>query len=118
MNLKDYMAFCDQWLAAWTGNRPDYLLSFYSENAYYQDPAYFKGLRGHQEILAYFTKLLAKNPDWRWEREEIFASEKGFILKWRASISGKKIIYGLDIVEVINDKITRNEVYFDTALLR
>ncbi|HAZ13154.1 MAG: hypothetical protein A2X86_20840 [Bdellovibrionales bacterium GWA2_49_15] len=116
MNSK-YLEFCQRWLAAWTGNRPEHLLSFYSADAYYQDPARPNGLKGHQEILPYFVKLLAKNPDWRWECEEIIPTEKGFTLKWCAHIPGKKLIHGVDIVEVISDKITRNEVYFDTAAL-
>ncbi|MBI2519719.1 MAG: nuclear transport factor 2 family protein [Bdellovibrio sp.] len=103
---------------AWSGNRPDFLLSFYSENAYYQDPAHPNGLRGHHEILSYFKKLLAKNPNWRWECQEIFSTEKGFTLKWCAHIPGLNPIIGLDIVEITDNQITRNEVYFDTALMR
>src|SRR5690606_14488671 len=29
--------FLDDWLAAWTGNRPDALIGFYAPDVYYQD---------------------------------------------------------------------------------
>lgn len=32
-------AFAERWLPAWSGNRPELLVSFYSEDAFYADPA-------------------------------------------------------------------------------
>jgi hypothetical protein len=116
---KSYEKFCDEWLAAWTGNSPDRLREFYSSDAFYRDPAKPQGLRG-DELLPYFKKLLAKNPDWVWERVEVLPVEKGFCLKWKASIPmAEKTIHetGLDIVEMKDGKITRNEVYFDSLAL-
>ncbi len=112
--------FCNDWLKSWTGNKPETLLSFYSEDAYYQDPANPQGLIGFSQILPYFKKLLAANPNWKWEREELFPTEKGFVLKWKARIPvGSEIVEekGIDIVELKNDHICRNEVYFDRAKL-
>ena len=74
--LKGYMAFCDQWLAAWTEIGQTTFYHFILRMLIIKTPSISTGLRVHQEILVYFTKLLAKNPDWRWEREEIFVSEK------------------------------------------
>ncbi|MGE5544385.1 MAG: nuclear transport factor 2 family protein, partial [Bacillota bacterium] len=105
----------------WTGNNPEKLIDYYSRDAFYSDPANKGGLKGYEQLMAYFRKLLAANPGWKWEVVEIFPTEKGFTLKWKATIpigSEQVIEYGLDIVEVENGKITRNEVYFDrTALL-
>ncbi len=112
--------FCSLWLPAWTGNKPEKLINFYDSNAYYSDPTIPKGLKGHDKILPYFRKLLEHNPNWRWTTEEIFLGEKGFTLKWKAVIPVRNtevIEYGMDIVELIDDKITRNEVYFDTLNL-
>jgi steroid delta-isomerase-like uncharacterized protein len=117
----DLTRFCNQWLAAWTGNQPEKLISFYSEDAFYSDPANSGGLRGHSEILPYFQKLLAKNPDWIWKALEIIPTEKGFTLKWRAAVPVKEKtlqLVGLDIVELRDGKIMRNEVYFDPTSLR
>jgi hypothetical protein len=114
--LVDWMPFCREWLGSWTGNRPAALLDFYTEDAFYLDPAYPGGLSGHRELSKYFEKLLSRNPDWKWEAIETFNTEKGFTLKWKATIPVKDThltIQGLDIVEMRDDKISRNEVYFD-----
>ena len=70
--------------------------------------------------MAYFTKFLSPYPDWKYEQVEIFPTENGFTLKWKVSLpinNDTVVEYGVDIVEIANDKIIRNEVYFDTASL-
>lgn len=112
--------FIDEWLASWTGNQPEKLMTYYAEDAYYQDPARPQGLRGHSEMLPYFRKLLAVNPNWVWRAVELIPTSKGFTLKWKATIPvGDRTVeeLGLDIVEIDNDLITRNEVYFDRVHL-
>lgn len=112
------LEFCRQWLPAWTGNNPDLLLDFYAENAFYSDPANPDGIQGQDQLREYFIKLLAANPDWVWEPLEVFPTLHGFTLKWRAVIPvGKKklVEHGMDIVELDDGKITRNEVYFDRS---
>ncbi len=120
MNRSDHESFCDRWLAAWTGNRPGALLQFYSRDAFYSDPTVKQGLRGHDAILPYLTKLLRNNPEWRWTREELYPADKGFVLKWKAAIPVREreiVEYGMDIVEIADGVITRNEVYFDPRAL-
>ncbi len=117
MNSDEAKNFCDAWLSSWTGNNPEKVLEFYSSDAFYLDPTVKTGIKGHEQLLKYLTKLLKGNPDWKWTREELFPTEKGFTLKWKAEIPvlDKVIIeYGMDIVEIENGKIIRNEVYFDT----
>ncbi|MFO1519543.1 MAG: nuclear transport factor 2 family protein [bacterium] len=121
MNPQQKISFCRQWLAAWTGNNPQHLLSFYGPHAFYRDPARPDGVKGQEALKVYFEKLLAKNPDWVWEMEEVFSTEKGFTLKWKATVpfGGKNVVFfGLDIVEMEGEKITRNEVYFDPSPLK
>ncbi len=118
MELKKAKEFCEQWLAAWTGNRPEYLISFYSDEAFYSDPYIPQGLKGKVQLLGYFRKLISINPNWKYEHIEIFPTKNGFTLKWKLSIpiNNETVVdYGVDIVEISNDKIIRNEVYFDTA---
>ena len=115
----DLKYFCDEWLNAWTGNKPEHLRSFYSDDAFYRDPVLPKGVSG-ADLLPYFKKLLAKNPRWIWTAVELLPTPTGFCLKWKAEIPvGETAIYeiGLDIVDVHDGKIVRNEVYFNTALL-
>lgn len=111
----------DRWLAAWTsegdGTRADLLLSFYTDDCYYSDPYARNGISGKEDLGKYFARLLSKNPYWRWEALEIIPTAKGCVLKWRAVIpvKGKSLIEtGLDIIEIKEGLIARNEVYFDT----
>jgi len=122
MDKNEAIDFCSQWLSAWSGNDPEKLIGFYTENALYSDPANKVPLKGHHQIFPYFKKLLAANPDWQWEAVEVFPTLGGFTLKWKATIpvKGATIIeFGLDIVEIETGRIARNEVFFDrTELLR
>ncbi|TFG04521.1 MAG: nuclear transport factor 2 family protein [Promethearchaeota archaeon] len=120
MQKRKLEQFCREWLNAWTGNKPEELIQFYAEDGYYQDPANSEGIRGRSDMLIYFRKLLAKNPDWKWNLDELYPTPKGFILKWNAKIPvGKDLVNakGMDIVELRGDKITKNEVYFDRTPL-
>ncbi|MFW9926882.1 MAG: nuclear transport factor 2 family protein [Candidatus Thorarchaeota archaeon] len=120
MNKDELFEFSIEWLAAWTGNQPEKLLTFYHEDALYIDPANKEGLKGHHEIRKYFEKLLAVYHDWTWEPIEVFPINTGAIVKWKCSIPvAHEIIneIGLDIVEIKDRLITRNEVYFDRTKL-
>ena len=120
MEREEILNFCGRWLRAWQGDRPGDLIEFYSDDALYIDPANKKRLKGRDQILPYFKKLLAANPNWKWESIEVFPTDLGFVAKWRATIPvGKEVIteYGMDIVEIERGKIRRNEVYFDRSSL-
>lgn len=117
MNKEEALEFSKRWLAAWTGNQPQKLLEFYHSNATYLDPARPQGLHGLVEIGQYFSRLLAKNPDWVWIPLEVRSYEHGFTLKWQAKLPGLDSFNGLDLVEIKDGKIIRNEVYFDTKNL-
>ncbi|TFG28159.1 nuclear transport factor 2 family protein [Candidatus Thorarchaeota archaeon] len=120
MNKEELTTFCTEWLEAWTGNDPDALISYYDENALYSDPAHRAGLKGKDEIRRYFIKLLDVYRYWKWTPVEIFPISSGAIVKWTCEIPvGPEVIHeiGLDIVEITNKKITRNEVFFDRTRL-
>jgi len=113
--------FAQRWLPAWTGNDPERLASFYSDDALYVDPGIPAGARGKAELLAYFRKLLAHNPNWVWTQLEAIPLEDGFLNKWLAKIQvGAKTleIVGVCLVQLnAAGKIRRNEVYFDRTEL-
>ena len=71
MSETEAKAFADRWLPAWTGNDPEGLVTFYSNDAVYSDPAVPNGVRGHDEILGYFHRLLARYPDWVWTNTRV-----------------------------------------------
>jgi len=121
MTEPEAKAFTSRWLPAWTGNRPEKLIEFYTEDAFYLDPAVPQGIRGRAALLAYFRKLLAKNPNWVWTNLEVmFPTASGFLNKWRATIPiGDQVIkcVGVCTVELRDGRISRNEVYFDRSPL-
>jgi len=113
-------AFADEWLPAWSGNRPERLASFYSEDAFYADPAIPQGVRGRDALLAYFRVLLARNPDWVWTHRGSIPLAGGFLNRWHASIPVADTsveVDGVCTVELRGGKIQRNEVFFDRSEL-
>ncbi len=113
--------FAEKWLPAWTGNNPELLAGFYSEDAFYLDPAIPQGIRGNHHLLAYFRKLLSVNPDWVWTQIEGIPLEDGFLNKWLAKIPVGPVtleVVGVCFVQLDDaGKIRRNEVYFDRSAL-
>jgi len=85
--------FASKWLPAWTGNNPEKLIAFYSDDAFYLDPGIPNGIKGRDDLFKYFQKLLNQNPYWIWTQIEPIPLEGGFLNKWLAKIPvGKKII--------------------------
>jgi hypothetical protein len=121
MTASEAREFAGQWLPAWTGNDPERLASFYSDDAFYLDPAIPEGVSGKPALLEYFRRLLAFNPEWVWTQIEGIPMEDGFLNKWHASIpvGGKTLdVVGVCFVQLDPaGKIRRNEVYFDRSEL-
>jgi len=111
--------FAEKWLPAWSGNNPELLLNFYSEDAFYLDPGIPDGVKGKTELLKYFRNLLANNPRWIWSQIEGIPMEDGFVNKWLANIPIGPVtldIVGICLVQLDSTgKIRRNEVYFDRS---
>ena len=82
MNKKEAREFASKWLPAWTGNEPERLAEFYSDDCFYLDPAIPSGVNGKAELLSYFKKLLSQNPNWIWTQIEPIPMEeiKGTVL--------------------------------------
>jgi len=109
--------FFKDWLKSWTGNTPEKLINFYTDDVFYLDPHLKEGVKGKEEFFQYLKKLLSKNPRWTWQLVEFSGAANKFYVKWACDIPMGQDIFktkGLDIVELRNDKIMRNEVYFDT----
>lgn len=120
--VEEARAFADRWLPAWTGNDPARLAAFYTEDAYYCDPAIPLGVRGHDELVAYFRKLLSQNPSWVWSHRSSIPIAHGFLNFWHASIpvGGRTVeADGVCTVQIRDGLIYSNQVFFDrSALLR
>ena len=112
--------FCRAWLPAWTGNRPERLLSYYSDDAFYSDPAVREGIVGREHLLNYFRKLLAAYPEWIWIHRRSLPVPDGFLNYWEARLNGAPDApswEGVCVVQIRGDLIYRNEVYLDRAAM-
>ena len=113
--------FAEKWLPAWSGNNPELLAGFYAEDAFYLDPGIPDGVKGKNNLLTYFRKLLSGNPHWIWTQIEGIPLEDGFLNKWLAKIPVGPVtleIVGVCFVQLDNvGLIRRNEVYFDRSRL-
>ncbi|MHA1770464.1 MAG: nuclear transport factor 2 family protein [Candidatus Thorarchaeota archaeon] len=120
MDKAELFEFCRKWLDAWTGNQPEALLEYYTDDAVYIDPANRDGLKGKDAIRRYFVKLLDVYRDWVWKPIDVFPTDRGMVVKWDCTIPiGTRIIdeTGMDLIELEDGKISRNEVYFDRTRL-
>jgi hypothetical protein len=113
-------AFASRWLPAWTGNDPERLASFYTEDCFYSDPAVPEGVQGKEALSRYFGALLARFPDWRWSNVRATPIRDGFLNHWHARIPvGSTVLEceGVCTVELRDGLIARNQVYFDRSEL-
>jgi hypothetical protein len=120
MNAEDSRCFAEKWLPAWSGNRPELLASFYTEDAFYSDPAIPDGLWGRASIEAYFVKLLAGNPEWVWTHRGSIPIQDGFLNLWHASIpvgERRVTVEGVCTVQLRDGLIYVNRVFFDCSEL-
>ena len=120
MNAEEAKDFASRWLPTWTGNDPELLTSFYTEDGFYSDERIREGVRGRAAILKYFEKLLAENPKWVWTHTGSIPIRDGFLNKWHASIPvGDKVIEatGVCTAQIRDGKIYSNEVFFDRSEL-
>ena len=120
MDPDNARSFAEKWLPAWTGNRPELLASFYAQDVVYSDPAIPDGVRGREALLAYFCKLLARNPEWVWVHRGSIPMEDGFLNLWRASIPvGSRTVEseGVCTVQLRDGLIYANHVFFDRSEL-
>jgi SnoaL-like protein len=112
--------FAARWLPAWTGNDPERLAAFYTDDAFYSDPGVREGVRGKEALLAYFRALLARFPDWTWTNTGATPMDGGFLNHWHATIPvGGTVIEcdGVCTVRLRDGLIERNEVFFDRSEL-
>jgi hypothetical protein len=120
LGVEDAKRFASSWLPAWTGNDPERLAAFYTDDAFYSDPAVPDGVRGKEALTAYFRALLGRFPDWEWTNTDVTPMEGGFLNHWHATIPlGLTVIEcdGVCTVGLRDGLIARNQVYFDRSEL-
>lgn len=121
MTSEQARRFASRWLPAWTGNDPERLAAFYTDDVFYRDPTVPAGVSGKPEFVRYLRRLLGNNPDWVWTQVEAIPMQDGFLNRWHAEIPlGDEVVScdGVCTVQMREQLIYRNEVYFDTHQLR
>jgi len=125
MTTEEAREFTNRWLPCWTGNKPEKLLEFYADDAFFLDPGRPAGIKGIDQLTTYFTRVLAHNPTWVWTQlEPMPLVDGGFANRLQARVPiGEKVVIECTALCFMkfNDagKIVRNEIYFDrTDLVR
>ncbi len=113
----------ERFLAAWNSQDVEAVVACYSADVAYRDPNTRGEVMGADAMRRYLRKLFAA---WRmhWTLKEVhaFADRSGAAVLWHASFrkAGEEQVVdaeGMDLVLMDGDRIKRNEVYFDRAVL-
>lgn len=117
MDLRTYNT---RWLQAWSDKDVDALLSFYAPTALYRDAESPDGIEGHDELRQYFSQIFAATPPARYETENLWPVEGGYVVRWLGTIEGPeefpRQVRGIGIVMLDGERIVLNEMYTHTLL--
>lgn len=123
MNTEQLERTISRFLEAWTAQDVDRVLDCYTEDLRYRDPNTRGEVLGREAMRRYLTKLFAA---WQmtWAKREFFElrGEEGVAFLWHATFrrpSGSLVIEadGMDLAILRGERLARNEVYFDRAVL-
>jgi ketosteroid isomerase-like protein len=116
----------DQRIAAWNSQDVEAVLDCYTEHLLYRDPNTRGEVKGRENMRRYLRKLFASwNMHWSLREVHPLAGVEGAAALWHASFrrgrrgDGGEVVEvdGMDLVLLEGERIFRNEVYFDRALL-
>ncbi len=108
---------------AWNRQDVEAVLERYTEDAVYRDPNTRGEVHGRDAMRRYLTALFSR---WqmRWATRDffLFGEADGVAVLWRATLqpkdSDRKVeVDGMDLLLMEGDRVKRNEVYFDRAVL-
>jgi ketosteroid isomerase-like protein len=123
MNHAEVVELAERFLAEWNSQEVERVAGIYTDDVSYRDPNTRGSVEGGDALRRYLTKLFQR---WEmtWSLREAFPllDEDGAAVLWRASLrpaggSDAVEVDGMDLVVVEGDRVARNEVYFDRALL-
>ncbi len=123
MDIAQVEAAANRLLSAWNSQDVEKVVATYTDDVTYIDPNTRGAVEGSDGMRRYLTKLFDR---WQmhWELREAFPlkDEDGAAILWHASFKatdGDETVEadGMDLVVMEGDRIKRNEVYFDRAIL-
>ncbi len=120
---RELEAVADRVLDAWNTQDVEAVVACYTDDLVYLDPNLDEPIRGGDAMRRYLTKLFDQ---WRmtWRAIEILplGDDDGAAVRWDATLTpaggGETVeATGLDLVILEDDRVARNEVFFDRAVL-
>ena len=123
MNTSAHYALQERLIEAWNSQDVEAVVGCYTDDLVYRDPNTRGPVEGADAMRRYLTKLFSR---WQmeWTPKEALPLEgvDGVVALWRASFrvpGGDEIVEadGMDLVLIEGDRVKRNEVYFDRAVL-
>jgi ketosteroid isomerase-like protein len=123
MNTATRDGLKDRLIEAWNEQDVDAVVNCYTEDLVYRDPNTRGPVEGADAMRRYLTKLFGR---WQmhWTVKETLSLDDadGVVGLWRASfrLPGREETVetdGMDLVLIVGDRVKRNEVYFDRAVL-
>jgi ketosteroid isomerase-like protein len=111
-----------RFLDAWNRQDVEAVLGCYTEDVRYRDPNTRGHVEGRDALRRYLTKLFSA---WQmtWAKRELFPLKAdGVAFLWRATFRqpGRDLVVeadGMDLAVLRGEQLSRNEVYFDRAVL-
>lgn len=123
MDSSQLAAFAERFLSAWNSQDVERVVACYSPDVVYRDPNTRGEVRGADALRRYLTKLFSTwQMTWSLRHGYPLAQENGAAVLWHATFrkkDGDQTVEadGMDFVLMQGERIQRNEVYFDRAVL-
>jgi ketosteroid isomerase-like protein len=123
MDNERFLSLSRTVLDAWNTQEVERVVACYTDDVAYRDPNTHGTVQGAEAMRRYLTKLFgAWTMHWSLRESHPLAHENGFALLWRATFrarGGRLTVEtdGMDLVLLEGDRIKRNDVYFDRAVL-
>jgi len=119
----DHIELAEQLLKSWNTQEVDRVVDCYTGDVRYRDPNTRGFVEGSDALRRYLTKLFDQW-DMHWTLREAFPlrDAEGAAVLWRATLAtkhggGEVVVDGMDLALTEGDRLRRNEVYFDRAVL-
>lgn len=121
-------AFAREWLGAWDSQDVDRILTFYTEDAFYEDvPTVENGwgvaLRGHQMIRESVAQTFEDISDLGFEFVSASGAGNRMVVEWIMTgthyrdYTGSFSVRGVSVVELAGDKVASVSDYYDAYQL-
>ena len=123
MTESELRGFAERFLSAWNTQDVERVVACYTDDLVYRDPNTRGEVHGADAFRHYLKKLFgAWTMEWFLRDGHPFAGKEGAAVLWHASFrkaGGDAVVEadGMDLVLMRADRIARNEVYFDRAVL-